>query len=76
MDQSNLKKVCFPCFLYLLKYMRLMASYLMVLGWIEFADKKIAKQVAESLNNTPIGGKKGDFYHDDIWNLKYLKGFK
>jgi ESF2/ABP1 family protein len=46
------------------------------LGWIEFADKKIAKQVAESLNNTPIGGKKGDFYHDDIWNLKYLKGFK
>lgn len=56
--------------------MRLMASYLMVLGWIEFADKKIAKQVAESLNNTPIGGKKGDFYHDDIWNLKYLKGFK
>eukprot|EP01033_Poteriospumella_lacustris_P000307 gene307-195_t len=45
-------------------------------GWIEFADKKIAKQVAESLNNTPIGGKKGDFYHDDIWNLKYLKGFK
>jgi ESF2/ABP1 family protein len=45
-------------------------------GWIEFADKKIAKQVAESLNNTAIGGKKGDFYHDDIWNLKYLKKFK
>ncbi len=46
------------------------------IGWIEFADKKVAKRVAESLNNTPIGGKKGDFYHDDIWNLKYLKGFK
>jgi hypothetical protein len=45
-------------------------------GWIEFSDKKIAKQVAESLNNTAIGGKKGDFYHDDIWNLKYLKKFK
>jgi ESF2/ABP1 family protein len=45
-------------------------------GWIEFSDKKIAKKIAESLNNTPIGGKKGDFYHDDIWNLKYLKGFK
>lgn len=45
-------------------------------GWIEFADKKVAKQVAESLNNTAIGGKKGDFYHDDIWNLKYLKNFK
>lgn len=55
--------------------------YLLVLtfssaGWVEFSDKKIAKQVAESLNNTAIGGKKGDFYHDDIWNLKYLKNFK
>ena len=45
-------------------------------GWVEFSDKKVAKQVAESLNNTIIGGKKGSFYHDDIWNLKYLKGFK
>jgi len=45
-------------------------------GWIEFEDKKIAKMVAESLNNTSIGGKKGGFYHDDIWNLKYLKSFK
>lgn len=45
-------------------------------GWIEFSDKKVAKSVAESLNNTNIGGKKGDFYHDDIWNLKYLKNFK
>ena len=23
-----------------------------------------------------IGGKKGGFYHDDIWNMKYLKKFK
>lgn len=45
-------------------------------GWVEFSDKKVAKRVAESLNCTPIGGKKGDFYHDDIWNLKYLKNFK
>jgi ESF2/ABP1 family protein len=45
-------------------------------GWIEFADKKVAKQVAESLNNTPIGGPKSHYYHDDIWNLKYLKHFK
>ena len=45
-------------------------------AWVEFADKKVAKQVAESLNNTPIGGRKSDFYHDDIWNLKYLKKFK
>jgi ESF2/ABP1 family protein len=32
--------------------------------------------VAESLNNTCIGGKKSDYYHDDIWNLKYLNKFK
>lgn len=76
MDQSNLKKVRLYSFVFMLKCMGLTASPPMTLGWIEFADKKIAKQVAESLNNTPIGGKKGDFYHDDIWNLKYLKGFK
>eukprot|EP01041_Mallomonas_annulata_P007768 gene7768-15897_t len=45
-------------------------------GWVEFADKSLAKQVALSLNNTPIGGKKRNFYHDDIWNIKYLKNFK
>jgi ESF2/ABP1 family protein len=49
---------------------------LVVVGWIEFADKKVAKRVAKSLNNTPMGGKKSDYYHDDIWNLKYLKNFK
>lgn len=45
-------------------------------GWIEFADKKIARRVAESLNAKIMGGKKGDYYHDDMWNLKYLKNFK
>ena len=45
-------------------------------GWVEFSEKSIAKNVAESLNNTNIGSKKGDFYHDDIWNIKYLKKFK
>eukprot|EP00604_Paraphysomonas_vestita_P003364 CAMPEP_0174821010 /NCGR_PEP_ID=MMETSP1107-20130205/5241_1 /TAXON_ID=36770 /ORGANISM="Paraphysomonas vestita, Strain GFlagA" /LENGTH=261 /DNA_ID=CAMNT_0016037523 /DNA_START=42 /DNA_END=824 /DNA_ORIENTATION=+ len=45
-------------------------------GWIEFADKKVAKRIAQSLNNTPMGGKKRNFYHDDLWNLKYLKNFK
>ena len=23
-----------------------------------------------------VGGKKGNYYHDDVWNMKYLKGFK
>ena len=45
-------------------------------GWIEFANKKVAKSVAESLNNTSMGGAKSHYYHDDIWNLKYLKKFK
>jgi ESF2/ABP1 family protein len=45
-------------------------------GWIEYAEKRIAKDVAKTLNGNRIGTKKGDFYYDDLWNLKYLKGFK
>ena len=28
------------------------------------------------MNARPIGGKKRSYYHDDLWNLKYLPGFK
>ncbi|KND93206.1 Pre-rRNA-processing protein ESF2 [Tolypocladium ophioglossoides CBS 100239] len=45
-------------------------------GWVEFIKKKDAKSVCELLNARIIGGKKGSYYHDDIWNLLYLKGFK
>jgi ESF2/ABP1 family protein len=45
-------------------------------GWIEFSRKKVAKRVAAALNTRKIGGKKGNFYFDDLWNLKYLKGFQ
>ncbi|USW57090.1 Putative nucleotide-binding alpha-beta plait domain superfamily, ABT1/ESF2, RNA recognition [Septoria linicola] len=45
-------------------------------GWIEFNSKKEAKLAAAQLNGNIIGGKKGGFYHDDIWNMKYLTGFK
>lgn len=45
-------------------------------GWVEFMNKKEAKIVAETLNAQVIGGKKGGWYHDDVWNIKYLKGFK
>ncbi|KJZ79861.1 Pre-rRNA-processing protein ESF2 [Hirsutella minnesotensis 3608] len=45
-------------------------------GWIEFVRKRDAKAVCELLNACIIGGKKGNYYHDDIWNLLYLKGFK
>lgn len=45
-------------------------------GWVEFVRKKDAKRVCELLNAQTIGGKKGNFYRDDIWTLLYLKGFK
>eukprot|EP00762_Andalucia_godoyi_P004101 ANDGO_06269.mRNA.1 Pre-rRNA-processing protein esf2 len=45
-------------------------------GWVEFADKRIARRVAECLNGTPMDPSKRGFYHDDIWMLKYLKGTK
>ncbi|KAJ1459977.1 hypothetical protein M885DRAFT_510478 [Pelagophyceae sp. CCMP2097] len=45
-------------------------------GWIEFADRGIAKMCAASLNATPLSNNKRDYYGEDLWNLKYLKGFK
>jgi ESF2/ABP1 family protein len=45
-------------------------------GWIEFEDKKVARNTALALNNNIIGGKKRGYYHDDIWNIKYLPKFK
>ncbi|XP_061183205.1 activator of basal transcription 1-like [Saccostrea echinata] len=45
-------------------------------GWVEFLDKKIAKQVAANLNNTQIGGKKKSRWHEELWNIKYLHRFK
>ncbi|KAF8242222.1 hypothetical protein K440DRAFT_591153, partial [Wilcoxina mikolae CBS 423.85] len=45
-------------------------------GWIEFLDKKDAKLCAETLNTQTVGGKKGSYYYDDVWNMKYLPKFK
>ena len=45
-------------------------------GWVEFTSKKVAKRTAGLLNNNIFGGKKRSYYHDDIWNIKYLSGFK
>jgi ESF2/ABP1 family protein len=45
-------------------------------GWVEFKDKRIAKAVAKSLNNTQIGGQKHSRYYDDLWNIKYLPKFR
>lgn len=45
-------------------------------GWVEFVSKREAKIAVETLNTRTMGGKKRAYYHDDVWNLKYLKGFK
>ncbi|KAL0117748.1 hypothetical protein PUN28_008861 [Cardiocondyla obscurior] len=45
-------------------------------GWIEFESKKVAKFVAETLNNTQISTRKRSKFYDDIWNIKYLPRFK
>ena len=46
-------------------------------GWIEFSSKRVAKQVAQALNNTAISHAKGRhvLQSDDLWNLKYLHRF-
>ncbi|GAB6028441.1 hypothetical protein CHUAL_002602 [Chamberlinius hualienensis] len=45
-------------------------------GWIEFTDKRVAKYVAEFLNNNNVDFKKGGTWHDVLWNIKYLHKFK
>lgn len=45
-------------------------------GWVEFLEKSDAKRIALTLNGKSIGGKKRhNFYHDDIWCMKYLSKF-
>lgn len=43
---------------------------------MEFENKKIARAVARTLNNTRVSRKKHTFYYDDLWNIKYLSKFK
>lgn len=45
-------------------------------GWIEFISKADAKRTVARLNTRIIGGKKRSPFHDDVWNLRYLTGFK
>lgn len=39
-------------------------------GWVEFRDKRVAKKVAASLHNTPMGTKKRQRYYSDLWCIK------
>ena len=43
-------------------------------GWIEILSKKTAKEIAQYMNNQPIGGSKKSKWFDYIWNIKYLPG--
>ncbi|XP_019342945.2 activator of basal transcription 1 [Alligator mississippiensis] len=45
-------------------------------GWVEFRDKRVAKLVASSLHNTPMGTRKRSRFHADLWNIKYLHRFR
>ena len=45
-------------------------------GWVEFESKKAAKLVGDTLNMSKITNHKGSIHYDDIWNMKYLRGFK
>lgn len=43
---------------------------------MEFLSKRVAKRVAQQLNNTKVGGKRRTRYHESLWNIKYLPRFK
>ncbi|GAB5368990.1 hypothetical protein AAMO2058_001366500 [Amorphochlora amoebiformis] len=45
-------------------------------GWIEFADKKAARQTVHMLDGHEIGGRCRVKYRDYMWHLTYLEGFK
>ncbi|KYQ52291.1 Activator of basal transcription 1 [Trachymyrmex zeteki] len=45
-------------------------------GWVEFESKKVAKFVAETLNNTKVSTRKKSKFYDIMWNIKYLPRFK
>lgn len=60
-------------------------------GWIEFESKKVARATADMLNAQPIGALGGSApssrrshtgtgvvnrWKDDVWTMKYLKGFR
>lgn len=43
---------------------------------VEFESKKVAKRLGATLNNTPITNNKRSPNYGDLWNVRYLKGFK
>ena len=50
-------------------------------GWVEFEKKKHAKSCVDAINGRTTAegfghhGSKGKWYRDDVWSVKYLRGF-
>jgi len=44
-------------------------------GWVEFSNKHVARNVATTLNNTQVGGKRRSPWYSELWNIKYLPRF-
>ena len=42
-------------------------------GWVEFADRRIAKRVGANLNMTPISIQKHSKYCNELWTLKFVR---
>lgn len=45
-------------------------------GWIEFCSKRVARKLAEMLNNKQISQSKKSQFYDCLWSIKYLPHFK
>ena len=43
---------------------------------MEFKKRRVAKKVAEELNNSQVGGKRRNPWYSELWNIKYLKKFR
>ena len=45
-------------------------------GWVEFADKRMAKRIALALHQQPITNHKRSVHYGDMWSVKYLPKFQ
>ncbi len=45
-------------------------------GWVEFARKSKAKAAALMLNSHAVGGSLSCKWRDELWNIRYLRGFR
>jgi len=70
-------QLCLVLFLFVLgsKSVESRKNRIFTEGWVEFASKYVAREVASTLNNTQVGGKRRSPWYSDLWNIKYLPRF-